>query len=136
MTKGAEMQTKARDGGSLEKKRRRETKPNGCTHQQEEEKKKQNETRSWKQNNRVVDCRLTDRQEVEKKMDHFSYRWRQRSAPQPWVQRSCASPAGRRLGPGAKEGFRAETKREKRRQGERRERQRSAKRHHAVDRLG
>lgn len=39
MTKGAEMQTKARDGGSLEKKRRRETKPNGCTHQQEEEKK-------------------------------------------------------------------------------------------------
>lgn len=36
MTKGAEMQTKARDGGSLEKKRRRETKPNGCTHKQEE----------------------------------------------------------------------------------------------------
>lgn len=38
-------------------------------------------------------------------MDRFSYRWRQRSAPQPWVQRSCASPAGRRLGPGPKRGL-------------------------------
>lgn len=32
-----------------------------------------------------------------------------RNAPQPWVQRSCASPAGRRMGPGPERG-RAETK--------------------------
>lgn len=49
MDKGAEMKRKARDGG-----RRRETKPNGYTHQQGEEKKEK--TRSWKQNNLLVDC--------------------------------------------------------------------------------
>lgn len=95
------MKRKARDGG-----RRRETKPNGCTHQH-----------GGKRKNKKLEAEqptgwpLTDRQTGSGKngADHSPYRWRQRSAPQPWVQRSCASPAGRRMLPGPKRG-RAETK--------------------------
>lgn len=80
-----------------EKKWRRETKPNGCTHQQEEKKKQEagSRTTNW------LTADWPTNRKWNNGADHSPYRWRQRSAPQPWVQKSCASPAGR-MGPGPK----------------------------------
>lgn len=113
------MKRKARDGG-----RRRETKPNGCTHQQGGEKKKEKQEAG----SRTTDWLTADwptNRKWKNGADHSPYRWRQRSAPQPWVQRSCASPAGRRMLPGPKRG-RAETKKERRRDKEKEERDSAA----------
>lgn len=98
--------------------------------------KKKRKTRSWKQNNRLVDCWLTDKQEVEKRSWPFPLQVETEKCTTALGSKVMRQPCRQENVARAKEGESRNKKREKKRQGERRERQRSAKRHHAVDRLG